>query len=319
VLHATAGDTFQPGGSYPIGGTATDVAVADLNGDGRLDLAVTASSSRSVGVLLARDDGTYDPAVSYPTTPIDSIFSGPTALAVGDLDADGRLDLVTANYDSDIVPSTVSVLLGSSDGTFAPRLDFSTANGPCDVAIGDLTGDGTMDLAVANRYSNVASVLPGRGDGTFKPKVDYHADGASAVAIGDLDHDGRRDLVVAGGDLLSVLLGRPDGTLADAVEYDLSNSTRAVAIADLDIDGHPDLVATVSLSPTVASSTTDPSGVIGVLLGNGDGTFAPPAEYVAGSTPNDAAIGDLDDDGRPDIVVTNGATETATVLYNSCQ
>lgn len=315
VLHATANGSFVPGGSYPMGGTTTNLAIADLDNDGEFDIAASVLSSQSVGVLLGRTDGTFAPPVSYPTTPVDSIFAGPGGLAVGDLNGDGALDVVTADYDTDPIPSTVSVLLGNGDGTLAPSQDFAAAEGPCDVAIGDLTGDGALDLAVGHVYSGVVSVLPGRGDGTFAPKIDY-VGVSRAVTVGDLDQDGREDLVVATNHGVRVLLGWPDGTLAESAELDLEVGYAGgpeVAIADLDVDGWLDVLVAKS-----AGASNEDYGTIIVLRGNGDGTFKPQLTYSAGNCPTQLAVRDLNDDGRPDVVVTNRGTHTVSVLWNTC-
>jgi hypothetical protein len=115
-------------------------------------------------------------------------------VAIGDLNADGKPDLVTANYPS----ATVSVLLGNGDGSFGAKTDFATGSGPISVAIGDLDADGKPDLAAASRTSNTVSVLPGNGDGSFAAKTDFATGtGPQSVAIGELNADGKPDLVAA--------------------------------------------------------------------------------------------------------------------------
>ena len=108
--------------------------------------------------------------------------SSPISVAIGDLNGDGRPDLVTANANS----NTVSVLLGNGDSTLGPKTDYATGSGPYFVAIGDLHGDGRPDLVTANNNSSTVSVLLGNGDGSFGPKSDYGT-GISpfSVAIGD--------------------------------------------------------------------------------------------------------------------------------------
>ena len=208
----------------------------------------------------------------------------------------------------------MSVLLGNADGTFAPRQDYPTAEGPCDVAIGDLTGDGVPDLAVGHLYASVASVFRGRGDGTFDPKIDYFNGGSLAVAIGDLDQDGRQDLVVGTDHGVAIRLGWPDGTLGEATQIELGYpAAHKVAVADMDADGRLDVLAT-----RAGGSSGEDYGTVIVLPGNGDGTFGPKLSYVAGNAPSDLAVRDLNDDGRPDVVVTNRGADSVTVLWNTC-
>jgi hypothetical protein len=164
------------------------VAIGDLNGDGKPDLAVTNYLSSTVSVLLGNGNGTFGPKIVFGTG------SGPHSVAIGDLNGDGKPDLAVTNY----VSYTVSVLLGNGNGTFGPKTDFGTGLEPNSVAIGDLNGDGKPDLAVANYYSNAVSVHLGDGNGAFGPKTDFGSgSNPVSVAIGDLNGDGKLDLAVA--------------------------------------------------------------------------------------------------------------------------
>jgi hypothetical protein len=118
----------------------------------------------------------------------------PDSLAIGDLNVDGKPDLVTANVDAD----TISVLLDDGRGGYRPRRDYATGRWPAAVAIGDVDGDDVPDLATANTSATTVSVLLNRGDGSFGAKVDYRA-GAEPrwAAIGELNGDGNADLAVA--------------------------------------------------------------------------------------------------------------------------
>src|SRR5439155_441337 len=179
--------------------------------------------------------------------------SNPNSVAIGDVNGDGKPDLVVANTYS----STVSVLLGNGDGTFGARKDFGTGIEPHFVAIGDLNGDSRPDLAVTSYtvdvdergnvyyYNNTVSVLLGNGDGTFRTRMDLDpGSGPSSVVIGDFDGDGRQDLAVAnsGSNTVSVLLGNGSGTFGVRTDYGTGNNPRSAAIGDLNGDGRPDLV-----------------------------------------------------------------------------
>ena len=287
--------------SFEAGLGPQSVAIADLNGDGRPDL-VTANKGVSgnpivgntVSVLLGDGDGTFGPKTDFDTG------SAPSSVAIADLDADGRPDLVVANTSS----NTVSVLLGNGDGTFGSKTDFDTGNAPNSVAIADLNGDGQPDLVVAvdGSYPAMVEVLLGNGDGTFGAKTGYgHAYvPLRSVAIADLNADGRPDLVVAVDGsytaMVGVLLGNGDGTFRGGGSFGRGSDAQSLAIADLNADGWPDLA--------VASF----GGTVSVLLGNGDGTFAFQTDFSTEYSASSVAIADLNADGRPDLATASSLT-----------
>jgi hypothetical protein len=135
---------------------AYSVIVADLNGDGNLDLAVTNFSGSNVGVLLGKGDGTFSAPKTY------HVGEGPFTIAISDFNGDGYQDLATGNNSN-----TVSVLLGKGDGAFQTSEQYPAGNSPASVAAGDFNGDGRLDLVAANRGTNTVSVLLNRGDETF--------------------------------------------------------------------------------------------------------------------------------------------------------
>jgi hypothetical protein len=179
------------------------VAVADVNGDGRLDLAVAnysyGASAGSVSVLLGNGNGTFQGAVNF------AVGSIPVSVAVADVNGDGRPDLVTANQSG----NSVSVLLGNGNGTFQSAVNFGVGSSPRSVAVADVNGDGRPDLVTANFGSGSVSVLLGNGNGTFHSAVNFYASSPVSGAVADVNGDGRPDLVAAsfGGANVSVLLG----------------------------------------------------------------------------------------------------------------
>ena len=302
VLLGNGDGTFGANTDLPIGG-ATSVAIADLNADGKLDLAVTGSNT--VSVLLGNGDGTFGAKTDFTTGP------GPASVAIGDLNADGKLDLAVANLNS----STVSVLLGNGDGTFGAKTDFTTGLIPRSVAIGDLDADGRPDLAVAANEAGAVSVLRGNGDGTFGPKTDI-ATGTLpyAVVVVDLNADGKLDLAVAnfGSYTVSVLLGNGEGTFGPKADFATGPGPRSLAIGDLNNDGNPDLAVTGYDDGADFHSNT-----VSVLIGNGNGTFGPNNHIPTGSVPMSVAIGDLNADGKLDLAVANLYSNTVSVLLGN--
>jgi dienelactone hydrolase len=308
ILLSNGDGTFKPPVSYPAG-NPNAVVTADFNGDGKLDLAVADNNgpknNGAVAILLGNGDGTFKAAVNY------SAGLDPNAIAVGDFNGDGKLDVVVANYDG----ADISILLGNGDGTFQPATNYSTGSGsePLSVAIGDFNHDGNPDLVVG--IFNALSVFLGNGDGTFQPAVNYNGGGEPiSVAVGDFNGDGRLDLAVtdiAGGQVL-VLLGNGDGTFQDAVSYSTPGEPAWVALGDLNGDGKLDL--SVLNIGTVCT--------VNLLLGKGDGTFQPAVNYSLptcdiGLAAGAVGIGDFNRDGKLDLAVAPPGNSTFSVLLQA--
>ena len=330
-------------GSYPL-----SVAIADVNGDGDRDLAVTGYFA-TVSIFLGNGDGTFAPRTDFIAG------EGSYALAMGDWDADGKPDLAVANRDD----STISVLLGNGDGTFEAKADYATGAGPVSIASGDFNADGRLDLVTANIYASTASALLGNGDGTFGSKTDCGTGSQPfSVDVGDLTGDGRLDLAVApnNGIHANVLPGNGDGTFGSAIGLLTGAYPQAVVIGDWNGDGKQDLAVgkdgsnlvsvllgtgggsfgpvtdygTAGNAYALATGDLDGNGhldliasnsnagSISVFFGVGDGTFASKADFAAVGGAARAAVGDLNGDGRPDIAVGSSSGSSVSVLLNLC-
>ena len=178
----------------------------------------------------------------------------------GDFNRDGKLDLAVADYFS----GQIFVLLGNGDGTFQPAVSYGVNSNPIFIRTADLDGDGNLDLVVGDWFGPSISVLLGVGDGTFQPVQNYTAGNrGSDVAIADFNNDGKLDLIATSqaDNNLYFLAGVGDGTFLPAQAIPVGLRSITVGAGDFNADGKMDLA--------IASNTAE----IGIILGNGDGTF----------------------------------------------
>jgi FG-GAP-like repeat len=298
VLMGNGDGTFQPAVPYGVAFGATSIVAGDFTGDGRLDLVV--GGDQGTQILLGNGNGTFEPVKT-----VAAIGSG--YLVAGDFNGDGRLDLAAIGSDFSTDTTDLYVLLGNGDGTFQTPVENAVGSLPAAIVAGDFTGDGRLDLAVADIESNDVAVLLGNGDGTFEPAVQY-AVGAGPIAIvaGDFNGDGRLDLAVSDSDGVQILLGNGDGTFEPAKTVAAGIAGDLVA-GDFTGDGPLDL----------AVAGGDTNDVVSVLLGNGDGTFQPAVQYAVGSGPSAIVAGDFSGDGKLDLAVTNALSGNVSILMGN--
>lgn len=238
-------------------------------------------------------------AKSYP------VGTSPAAIAVGDFNGDGKVDIAVANTRS----GDVSILLGNGDGTFQPAVNFGAGNSPNAIAVGDFNGDGKLDLAVfqagANGIAGSVSILLGNGDGTFQPsKVMTFSQTATFMAIADFNLDKKADLALCDSTGLNVFLGNGDGTFQTAKNTALSATCTDLATADFNGDAKPDVAY-------------DSARGIQILMGKGDGTFTlgaliaiPQGSFVTVTV----LAADINHDGKMDLFLNSIDHGTCNLL-----
>jgi VCBS repeat protein len=295
VLWVFTGDgngTLSGQRSFITGALPTVIAVRDLNGDGRPDIVSVSNTTNKVSILI--NDG----AGGFPTRTLLTTAASPYDVAIDDFNGDGRLDLVVP------CSGVISVFLGTTPGTFGTRSDLPASVGsPGRVRCRDLNGDLRPDLVVcSNQNAIVIAVFLGVGDGSFVAAggVSYAGYRYSNLAIGDLNGDTRADIVATSccsDSMVSVALGNGDGTFGPPADYHCDRDPSSVAIVDLEANGHMDLVISNDGKDSYERNT------VSVLLGHGDGTFDYRRDYDSGRFPDDLAVGDMNDDGRPDLVI----------------
>lgn len=260
-------------------------AFGDLNGDGKLDFVIADPGTGLLYVFLGNGDGTFAPAST-------DNYGGAvlSTFVLVDVNHDGKLDVVGTDG------SNLIVMFGNGDGTFSTPTVYSGLNGAQAIAVGDINGDKSPDVVTTgiNQYN----VLVNNGDGTFQPTVSTAFSGTDlyrgTLALADLDGDGYPELLLldGSGNALNVAKNQHDGTFAAAQTYIVGSNPSAILVASLKNDKRPDVLV----------GATD---VVSLLLNKGDGTF-PALSSQTGSRATDVIAVDVNNDGQPDIVSTNG-------------
>lgn len=288
---------------YPLLGN-THIG-ADLNGDGKVDLA--GAGANVVSVMLGNGDGTFGAKTDFP------VAAAPQAIAAGDFNSDGRVDLVATLNDPGL---SLALLTGTGTGTFNPPIYFPNTSGFDSPAIAatDLNGDGKLDLVVMHtigcytppcRAADSITILLGNGNGTFQTpsEVDVGT-GPFSMAVLDLNRDGIKDVAIGGGNTeLSILLGVGNGTFVRQPVVtlvpggDLFSACNDIGLGDLNRDGIQDLVVPLGNGEGNA-----------ILIGSGNGTFQVKSRIQIDETfaPLHVAVADYNRDGLLDIARTMG-------------
>lgn len=251
-------------------------------------------------------------AVSFATPQSYSVGTSPAAIAVGDFNGDGKIDIAVANTGS----GNVSILLGNGDGTFQTATNYSAGNSPTDIAVRDFNGDGKLDLAVfqsgANGGAVSVSILLGNGDGTFQaPKTLALTVSLAFIAVADFDGDKKSDLAVCDSANLNIFIGNGDGTFQAAKTTPLSSGCLGLLTADFNTDSKTDLA-------TITAAGNNPAG-IQILLGKGDGTFSTGMLFNYAGIKLPVVATDLNHDGKVDLVLSTSQVSCQAGPPTVCQ
>lgn len=327
----TAG-SFAPRVTLSMGGTGVGanpygLQAADLDGDGRLDLIALNAFSNVISIfrnISSPGDITVNSFDARIDLPSGNIMRG---LAVRDLNGDGEPEIVTANFGD----NNVSVFEnGSTIGhlSFSSRVNFTAGTGTFSVGLADVDGDRLPDIVTVNNASSSATVSVLRNLGvkghisttSFSPKVDFPAaNSAEGLAIGDIDGDGRLDVIAGSPTGFGILVFRNTSTpgainstsFASAVKFSTPGKVNYVAVADMDGDGKLD-IALVTQAPdafSIFKNVSTPGSFT-------TSSLATRVDFSAGSNPNGVALGDLDGDGRPDVVFADTYDSTISIYRN---
>ncbi len=316
VYLSTGTGTFAAPTSYPTCSEPTAILAEDLDLTGLPDIAVTCQgpTSNVIQVWLNLGNGTFNPSVDGITNVVLGTGIAPVSIVSGDFNNDGHPDLAVANQGD----GTVTLFLSNAANNFTYYI-VKTLSGlglgtPVAITAGRFTSrTGNMDLAVVDQAGRAIHILTGDGTGNFTVGSSP-ATGVTptAIAAGDFNNDGVTDLAVlnSGRGVVGVLLGNGNGTFKAQKRYRVGPNTGngGSALIAVDIQGHGilDLIAGNTLTNTV-----------GVLIGNGNGTFQAVQDYAMPNGPAYLAAADFNRDGKPDLAVTQSTGGTLSVLINN--
>jgi len=311
-------------GQSPVG-----IAAGDLNGDGKLDLVVAEADSNTVGVLYGNGDGTFQPEIEM------SIANAqPLGIAVADVNNDGKPDVIVAIYGTG--PATqldFAVLLNAGGGRFSapifgPPLISDGIDEGFAITVGDMNGDGILDLAVtgADAYSTTLKTYFGNGDGSFTAGVlvwgGSQASGNDVVSAVLADVNGDHCLEITTAETIGitdVFYNDCKGNFPSdpSITYGVADGAISVAVADVNGDGFPDIITGSFPNPNAGPLVGySPGNSLTVRLNDGTGNFGPARVYVGDPGMTGLAVADLQNDGHPDIITANQNTNSTSVYLN---
>lgn len=322
VLRNLGSNQFSPKVDFilPSNSDVESIFTQDLDGDGKIDIVLSATFGKKISVLKNTSSGSgivsFAPRVEYTVG-----GNQARSLAFGDFDGDGSPDIVTANSDS---IGSLSILRNISSGTgnitLAPKIDFPIGAARV-VTVNDFDGDNKLDIATSTGPSGTIRILrnisTGTGNINFSASFNYDISTASAILTGDFDADNKQDIAITSSleNRISVFRNISSGVgninFATPQHFDTGLAPFGAVSADFDGDGKID-VATTNNNGNSISVLRNTSSAIGTI------TFASRAwDFGSGISPYNLALGDFNSDGKTDVVTVNQKGENVSVLINA--
>ena len=289
------------------------VVAADVNNDGKLDL-ICANLVDCTLTVLTQIPGP-PPLIAFVSSTF-AVSNGPNWVVATDVNGDGKLDLISANYGTSDNGGgfTLTVLTNNGNGVFGFNATLNLSNSlflpsPICVAAADINGDGKPDLISVNLNSDTLTVLTNNGSGCFGSNATLNV-GISPirVAIADINGDGKPDLICVNmvDNTLTVLTNNGGGIFSSNATLKVGFGPRSIAVTDINGNGKPDLIVANAVVNTLT-----------VLTNNGNGSFGSNATLAVGNYPACVVGADINGDGKPDLICANYKDNTLTVLTNN--
>jgi len=255
----------------------------------------------------------FSPAPGSPVT----VGEGSGRIVLVDVNRDNRLDLVTQHLQR----REVAVQLGDGTGRFAqaPGSPITLGYSPGDIKLGDVNSDGVLDLGVTNSERDAVDIFLGNGSGRFSPAPGspFLASASAgfttqSLQLVDINEDGKLDIITTNNqqNTFATLLGNGRGGFSQGptATFPAGQGRYAFTFGDLDGDGHLDVVIANG-----AAGFAEPGRVV-MLRGDGKGAFKNASETPVPTAPRYVTLGDVDGDGRSDIVTTHGSNQLNVLL-----
>ncbi|MFN5857624.1 MAG: FG-GAP-like repeat-containing protein, partial [Pseudanabaenaceae cyanobacterium] len=291
--------TAVTGSSFTIaaGVTTATLAVVVPN-----DFIADPNETVQLNLATGNDYILSNPTAQFTPAPAVGVGTSPFAVTLGDVNGDGKTDLIASNFGA----NTISVRVGDGSGGFSGTTNVSVGNNPAWVAGGDVNGDGILDLVAANFSDSTVSVVLGNGSGGFSAPTNVSVGaGPVFVTLADFNKDGKLDIITTNRDSnnVSLRVGDGSGGFSGTTNFNVGNGPYSVALADVNGDGNLDMVTTNINAASVS-----------VLLGNGSGGVLSRTDFTVGFQPISVKIADVNGDGKLDLLTANSGSNTVSRL-----